>query len=84
MTPTELDALFAFLVAAGVAVLLTPLTIRLARRVGAIDQPRERGLSDRETPRLGGLAIFVGGGDRGVDLAAPQRAVGRACSSPRR
>ena len=59
MTPTELDALFAFLVAAGVAMLLTPLTMRLARTVGAIDQPRDRGLSNRETPRLGGLAIFV-------------------------
>jgi UDP-GlcNAc:undecaprenyl-phosphate/decaprenyl-phosphate GlcNAc-1-phosphate transferase len=60
MTPSELDALYAFLVAAGVAAILTPLTMRLARRVGAIDQPRERGLSDRETPRLGGLAIFAG------------------------
>ncbi len=59
MTPSELDALYAFLVAAGVAALLTPLTMRFARRVGAIDQPRERGLSDRETPLLGGLAIFV-------------------------
>jgi UDP-GlcNAc:undecaprenyl-phosphate/decaprenyl-phosphate GlcNAc-1-phosphate transferase len=59
MTPTELDALYAFLVAAGVAAVLTPLTMRLARRVGAIDLPRERGLSDRETPRLGGLAIFA-------------------------
>ena len=59
MTPTELDALYAFLVAAAVAAVLTPLTMRLARRVGAIDQPRERGLSDRETPRLGGLAIFA-------------------------
>jgi UDP-GlcNAc:undecaprenyl-phosphate GlcNAc-1-phosphate transferase len=59
MRPTELDALYAFLVAAAVATLLTPITGRLARRVGAIDQPRERGLSDRETPRLGGLAIFV-------------------------
>ena len=59
MTPTELDAVFAFLVAAGVAMLLTPLTMRLARTVGAIDQPRDRGLSNRETPRLGGLAIFV-------------------------
>ena len=57
--PSELDAVFAFLVAAGVALLLTPLTMRFARRVGAIDQPRERGLSDRETPLLGGLAIFV-------------------------
>jgi UDP-GlcNAc:undecaprenyl-phosphate/decaprenyl-phosphate GlcNAc-1-phosphate transferase len=59
MTPTELDALYAFLVAAGVAAVLTPLTMRFARRVGAIDLPRERGLSDRETPRLGGLAIFA-------------------------
>jgi UDP-GlcNAc:undecaprenyl-phosphate/decaprenyl-phosphate GlcNAc-1-phosphate transferase len=66
MTPTELDALYAFLVAAAVAALLTPLTIRLARRVGAIDQPRERGLSDRETPRLGGLAIFVAAAVAGV------------------
>jgi UDP-GlcNAc:undecaprenyl-phosphate/decaprenyl-phosphate GlcNAc-1-phosphate transferase len=59
MTPSELDALFAFLVAAAVAAVLTPLTMRLARAVGAIDQPRERGLSDRETPLLGGLAIFA-------------------------
>ena len=40
--------------------LLTPVTMRLARAVGAIDQPRERGLSDRPTPLLGGLAIFAG------------------------
>ena len=46
--PTELDALYAFLVAAAVTALLTPLTMRLARAVGAIDEPRERGLS--ETP----------------------------------
>jgi len=59
MTPSELDAVYAFLVAAAVAALLTPLTMRLARRVGAIDRPRARGLSDRETPLLGGIAIFV-------------------------
>ncbi len=57
---TELDALYAFLAAAGVTALLTPVTMRLARRAGAIDQPRERGLSDRATPLLGGLAIFAG------------------------
>jgi UDP-GlcNAc:undecaprenyl-phosphate GlcNAc-1-phosphate transferase len=34
--------------------------MRLARRVGAIDEPRARGLSDRATPLLGGLAIFAG------------------------
>jgi UDP-GlcNAc:undecaprenyl-phosphate GlcNAc-1-phosphate transferase len=58
--PTELDALYAFLVAAAVTALLTPLTMRLARLVGAIDEPRERGLSESSTPLLGGLAIFAG------------------------
>jgi UDP-GlcNAc:undecaprenyl-phosphate GlcNAc-1-phosphate transferase len=57
---TELDALYAFLVAAGVTALLTPLTMRFAGAVGAIDEPRERGLSDSPTPLLGGLAIFAG------------------------
>jgi UDP-GlcNAc:undecaprenyl-phosphate GlcNAc-1-phosphate transferase len=59
MNPSELDALYAFLAATAVATLLTPFTMALARRVGAIDQPRDRGLSDRETPRLGGLAVFA-------------------------
>jgi UDP-GlcNAc:undecaprenyl-phosphate GlcNAc-1-phosphate transferase len=57
---TELDALYAFLVAAAVTALLTPLTMRFAKAVGAIDEPRERGLSDSPTPLLGGLAIFAG------------------------
>jgi len=34
--------------------------MRLARVVGAIDEPRERGLSERPKPLLGGLAIFAG------------------------
>src|SRR5277367_2861406 len=58
--PTELDALYALLAAAVVTALLTPLTMRFARFVGAIDEPRERGLSERPTPLLGGLAIFAG------------------------
>jgi UDP-GlcNAc:undecaprenyl-phosphate GlcNAc-1-phosphate transferase len=57
---TELDALYAFLAAAFVTALCTPLTKRLARAVGAIDEPRERGLSERSTPLLGGVAIFAG------------------------
>jgi UDP-GlcNAc:undecaprenyl-phosphate GlcNAc-1-phosphate transferase len=56
----ELDALYAFLVAAAVAGLLTPVAAALARRLGAVDQPRERGLADRPTPLLGGLAILAG------------------------
>ncbi len=58
--PNELDALYALLTAALVAALLTPLTMRFATAIGAIDEPRERGLSERPTPLLGGLAIFAG------------------------
>jgi UDP-GlcNAc:undecaprenyl-phosphate GlcNAc-1-phosphate transferase len=58
--PNELDAVYAFLVAAAVTAILTPFTMRLARRIGAIDEPRARGLSVRPTPLLGGLAIFGG------------------------
>ena len=44
------DALFAFLVAMAVAAVLTPLTARLAWRVGAVVMPSERGLAERTTP----------------------------------
>src|SRR3954462_14836489 len=57
---SHIDALWGFLVAGVVAFALAPLAARLARSIGAIDMPRERGLSDEPTPRLGGLAI-VGG-----------------------
>ncbi|HTX47543.1 MAG TPA: MraY family glycosyltransferase [Solirubrobacteraceae bacterium] len=53
-------AVFAFLVAMAIAAALTPLAARLARRIGAIDFPRARGLAQKPTPRLGGLAILVG------------------------
>ena len=56
----ELDALYAFAVAAVASALLTPLVGRLATRVGAVDEPRERGLSDRPTPLLGGVAMLAG------------------------
>jgi UDP-GlcNAc:undecaprenyl-phosphate GlcNAc-1-phosphate transferase len=57
--PASLDALFAFLLAGLVALLLVPVTDRLARRVGAIDYPNERSLHVAPTPKLGGLAILV-------------------------
>ena len=56
----ESDALYAFLVALAVAALLTPFVARVAVRVGAVDEPRERGLAARTTPLLGGLAILAG------------------------
>ena len=55
----ELDALWAFLVAALVAFAATPPTARLARRLGVLHYPRERDLHDRPVPGLGGLAILA-------------------------
>jgi UDP-GlcNAc:undecaprenyl-phosphate GlcNAc-1-phosphate transferase len=56
---TTTDAVLAFLLAAAIAWLLVPVAERLAFRVGAIDQPKERGLHDKPMPRLSGLAILV-------------------------
>lgn len=53
------DALLGFLLALAVAALLTPLVARLARRAGAVDAVKERGLAREATPLLGGLAIFA-------------------------
>ncbi|HET9123413.1 MAG TPA: MraY family glycosyltransferase [Solirubrobacteraceae bacterium] len=53
-------AALGFLVAAGVATLLSPVAGRIARALGAVDRPRIGGLTQRDTPLLGGFAILVG------------------------
>jgi len=58
--PSHWDAVLAFLVAMAFATLLTPLSARLARRVGAVAEPKERGLAKTATPQLGGIAILAG------------------------
>ncbi len=55
----ELDALWAFLVAAVIAFAVTPPTARLATRLGVLHHPRERDLHQRTVPGLGGLAILA-------------------------
>jgi UDP-GlcNAc:undecaprenyl-phosphate/decaprenyl-phosphate GlcNAc-1-phosphate transferase len=55
----EWDALWAFLVAAAIALVATPVTASFARRFGVVHYPRERDLHDHPVPRLGGLAILV-------------------------
>ena len=60
MAPDELDALLAAIAAAAVTAALTPLVGRVSRRFGLLDEPRERGLSERLTPLLGGVAILAG------------------------
>ncbi len=56
----EARALLAFLVALALTTALTPLVVRVARRVGALDPVQERGLASEPTPLLGGLAILAG------------------------
>jgi UDP-GlcNAc:undecaprenyl-phosphate/decaprenyl-phosphate GlcNAc-1-phosphate transferase len=55
-----LDAALAFAVALAVAAVLTPVAAWFAHRIGAIAMPSERGLAQRATPLLGGLAILAG------------------------
>jgi UDP-GlcNAc:undecaprenyl-phosphate GlcNAc-1-phosphate transferase len=57
---TVADALLACATAFAVSLGVTPLVGRLARRLGMVDRPRERGLSDRATPLLGGVALLAG------------------------
>jgi UDP-GlcNAc:undecaprenyl-phosphate GlcNAc-1-phosphate transferase len=53
-------AVLAALVAFAVAAALTPIAARFARRIGAVDELKARGLASKSTPLLGGLAIFGG------------------------
>ena len=52
-----------FAAALGTAALATPAVVRLARRLGIVDRPSERGVSRRaDLPLLGGLAVAAGAG----------------------
>lgn len=55
------DIAVAFLLAFITAYVITPYTIRFAKKVGALDFPKEtRKIHSKPMPRLGGLAIIVG------------------------
>lgn len=55
------DIAIAFLLAFITAYVITPYTIRFARKVGAVDIPKEtRKIHKKPMPRLGGLAIIAG------------------------
>jgi UDP-GlcNAc:undecaprenyl-phosphate GlcNAc-1-phosphate transferase len=60
MVPDELHAALAAGAAAAVTAALTPVVGRVSRHYGLLDEPRERGLSERMTPLLGGVAILAG------------------------
>ena len=55
------EYLYIFLIAALTTAVATPLAIRLAPRIGAMDVPKDdRRVHGRPVPRLGGLAIYLG------------------------
>lgn len=49
-----------FLLAFITAYVITPYTMRLAKKVGAIDMPSDRRINKRPMPRLGGIAVISG------------------------
>lgn len=49
-----------FFISALLVVLTMPLIKKLSYKTGAIDEPSDRRVHKKPTPRLGGLAIFVG------------------------
>lgn len=57
--PDLTDGFLSLGLALVVSLLATPVAGALAWRIGAIDMPRERGLHQFPTPRLGGLAILA-------------------------
>ena len=54
------DIAIAFLLAFITAFVITPYTIRLAKKVGAVDIPNDRRVNKKPMPRLGGLAVIAG------------------------
>lgn len=54
------DIAIAFLLAFITAYVVTPYTIRFAKKIGALDMPKKRKMHDHPMPRLGGIAIIAG------------------------
>jgi len=57
--PTVVQSLAAFAVAAVVSLVLTPIAIRAALRLGVLDRPGEHKSHRTPTPYLGGVAIVL-------------------------
>lgn len=61
MTATSMDLWGPFIVAIITALIVTPISIKLAPKVGAMDIPKdERRMHSEAMPRFGGLAIYAG------------------------
>ena len=55
------DVAIAFILAFIVAFMATPYTIKLAKKIGAVDVPKdERRMHKRAMPKFGGPAVILG------------------------
>lgn len=54
------DIAIAFLLAFITSFVMVPYTIKLAKKVGAIDYPSDRRVNKKPIPRLGGIAVIIG------------------------
>lgn len=54
------DIAIAFLLAFFTSFVIVPYTIKLAKKVGAIDKPNNRKVNKKPIPRIGGIAILAG------------------------
>jgi len=56
----KIQMVLSFLLPMIAVLLVTPLVIKLAHKIGATDKPNYRKVHAKIMPRLGGLAIFIG------------------------
>lgn len=54
------DIAIAFLLAFVTSFVMVPYTIKLAKKVGAIDMPNDRRVNKKPIPRIGGIAVIAG------------------------
>ena len=54
------EVLYGAILAFVIVLVLTPAVGRVARRLGAVDEPARRRIHPLPVPRLGGIALFVG------------------------
>src|SRR5690625_7052491 len=55
------ELIIAFLIASGTSLLITPLIVKLAIKINAVDKPdHNRKMHKGAKPSMGGLAIFIG------------------------
>ena len=54
------DIAIAFMLSFITSFVCVPMTIRLAKKVGAIDYPNERRVNVKPIPRIGGIAVIIG------------------------